>query len=129
MNKDEAGRLEVLFSRMNISGKYLLRTHVDAGGSRLEFLQFIKKTLEGQNVAPPLWGGLRTPILCLLCIGCPRFNVDGLCPKAGIVVRTKGLLTERCLACTERNRNAKNYLERRARKVEKRKFSKPKKEI
>jgi hypothetical protein len=118
-NKDEAGRLEMIFTRMDISGRHLLSKHVDAGGSRLGFLQFIEKTLDGQDVTPLLWGGFRTPILCLLCIGYPRFNTDVRCPKAAIVVRTKGLLKKRCLTCTERNRNAKNHLKWKARKVEK----------
>ncbi|KAH8081278.1 hypothetical protein HD553DRAFT_325708 [Filobasidium floriforme] len=122
-NKDEAGRLEKLFNRMDISGKHLLSTHVDAGGSRLEFLQFIEKTLEGQDVTPLLWGGFRTPISCVLCIGHPKFIIDRPCPKAAIVVRTKGLLTERCFTCTERNRNAENHLKRKARKAEKKNSS------
>jgi hypothetical protein len=101
--KDEIGKLEAIFDRMDQPGRALLDRHVAATGGHLEesslrheFLQMVEQAVQSQQSFQS--DGNNVPLVCRRCLGYPKQRgPDNVCDA--IVVRTEGLVKNRCQRC------------------------------
>jgi hypothetical protein len=108
----EKERLGDIHARMDNRGQTLFDRHNQAGGSRWEFLRQVE---QGLNTGEPFKSEGTIPhIVCRHCIGYPVRGITKACAKRVILVRTEGMLKDRCTRCAEGNRKAKLPVEKGA---------------
>jgi hypothetical protein len=103
-------RLRAIHARMDNRGQTLFDRHYQAEGSRWEFLRQVK---QGLNTGEPFKSEGNIPrIVCRHCIGYPVRGITKACAKRVILVRTEGMLKDRCTRCAEGSRKAKLPVEK-----------------